>query len=406
MCIGVYFSDKKGVAKTYIRYGGGMFESFLKLKNPYVIDFKGDSFNAGIDNAVSELGDIKNFKEQYDGIVFKNIRDSNSQRGQGGYLGDTIIVFDSKQIKHIDNKGSYTDINGNITSTKPKDTQAEHRYFNEDSPNIYQSNPHIGAGLVSGTLAGVETDENGNIIGFDPSKFALGFLGGSATSLAVSKIYKHKTAQKYALNSIKSIQENYKELSENNPLLFAKILSNMKERDFLKSKKEVKALSEEVFNKELKAKIQESIAKEEIKLMPQSEFKNYEDFKSLFDEIRGNKGMIKTPYKDVEVDIKYAFIHFKKNTYNTNRDNIKGGFFATFKNPLFVVEQLREGSNKPSVYFYKPFYDENKKLLNLFGISVDSKGKLDFKTYYLDSNNRRLDILLNRKDLTIRYIKE
>ena len=168
----------------------------------------------------------------------------------------------------------------------------------------------------------------------------------------------------------------------------------------------MKALSEEVFNKELKAKIQESIAKEEIKLMPQSEFKNYEDFKSLFDEIRGNKGMIKTPYKDVEVNVVYAFRHFRENTYNTNRDNIKGGFFKTFKEPLFIVEQKREGSHKPSVYFYKPFYDENKKLLNLFGISVDNKGKLDFKTYYLDNAGNRLESILKDKNLKIRYVKE
>lgn len=73
----------------------------------------------------------------------------------------------------------------------------------------------------------------------------------------------------------------------------------------------------------------------------------------MFDEIGGNKGIIKTPYKDVVVGIKYAFNHFKHNTYNTNRDNIKGGFFEAFKNPLFVVEQKREGSTKPSVYFYK-----------------------------------------------------
>ena len=44
--------------------------------------------------------------------------------------------------------------------------------------------------------------------------------------------------------------------------------------------------------------------------------------------------------------------------------------FKTFKNPLFVLEQTREGSTKPSVYFYKPFYDENKKLLNLFANSL------------------------------------
>ena len=193
-------------------------------------------------------------------------------------------------------------------------------------------------------------------------------------------------------------------------MLFAKILSNINPRNFLKSKKEVKALSEEVFNKELKEKIQESIAKQEVEPMPQSEFKNYEDFKSLFDEVQqsGNRmqGLIKTPYKDIHINIKYAYNHFRHNTYNTNRDNIKGGFFKTFKEPLFIVEQTREGSHKPSVYFYKPFYDENKKLLNLFGISVDSKGKLDFKTYYLDRVGNRLESILKDKNLKIRYVKE
>ena len=100
---------------------------------------------------------------------------------------DDIIVFDSSQIKHIKNKGSYTDSSGNITSTKPKDTEAKHRYFNEKSPNIFYSNSHIGTGLASGTLSGIETDENGNIIGFNPQKFALGFLGGSAGSIAFKK---------------------------------------------------------------------------------------------------------------------------------------------------------------------------------------------------------------------------
>ena len=105
----------------------------------------------------------------------------------GKAKNDDIVIFDSKQIKHINNKGSYTDSNGNITATKPKGVEAKHKYFNEASPNIYQSNPHIGSGLVSGTLAGVETDEQGNIIGFDPAKFALGFLGGAGGSVALSK---------------------------------------------------------------------------------------------------------------------------------------------------------------------------------------------------------------------------
>ncbi|ELW3220013.1 hypothetical protein QMJ35_000415 [Campylobacter upsaliensis] len=105
----------------------------------------------------------------------------------GVVLNDTIItVFNSNQIKHIDNKGSFTDTKGNVTSKKPKDKEAEFSYFNEKSDNIYHSNPHLGAGLVGGTLNGVEQDENGNL-SFDPVKFAMGFLGGSGGSFALKK---------------------------------------------------------------------------------------------------------------------------------------------------------------------------------------------------------------------------
>ncbi|ELU7542821.1 DUF3519 domain-containing protein [Campylobacter upsaliensis] len=105
----------------------------------------------------------------------------------GVVLNDTIItVFNSNQIKHIDNKGSFTDTKGNVTSKKPKNKEAEFSYFNEKSDNIYHSNPHLGAGLVGGTLNGVEQDENGNL-SFDPVKFAMGFLGGSVGSFALKK---------------------------------------------------------------------------------------------------------------------------------------------------------------------------------------------------------------------------
>ncbi len=47
-----------------------------------------------------------------------------------------------------------------------------------------QSNAHLGSGLVGGSVAGIESDENGNIT-FSPEKFALGLLGGAAGSKAV-----------------------------------------------------------------------------------------------------------------------------------------------------------------------------------------------------------------------------
>lgn len=70
-----------------------------------------------------------------------------------------------------------------------------------------QANQHIGTALASGTLSGLETDEEGNIIGFNPQKFALGFLGGSATSLAVSKGFKLAKAKYYEKNFSKFIDD-------------------------------------------------------------------------------------------------------------------------------------------------------------------------------------------------------
>ncbi|EFO9300257.1 hypothetical protein HL742_001404 [Campylobacter upsaliensis] len=60
-----------------------------------------------------------------------------------------------------------------------------HILENQNSTTLH-SNPHLGAGLVGGTLNGVEQDENGNL-SFDPVKFAMGFLGGSVGSFALKK---------------------------------------------------------------------------------------------------------------------------------------------------------------------------------------------------------------------------
>ncbi|EMV3664686.1 hypothetical protein AACK00_001158 [Campylobacter upsaliensis] len=132
----------------------------------------------------------------------------------GVVLNDTIItVFNSNQIKHIDNKGSFTDTKDNVTSKKPKDKEAEFSYFNEKSDDIYHSNPHLGAGLVGGSLNGVEQDENGNL-SFDPVKFAMGFLGGAAGSKAV------KESIKWRANKVKKAYPN---IAKNNPTLMEQI---------------------------------------------------------------------------------------------------------------------------------------------------------------------------------------
>ena len=261
------------------------------------------------------------------------------------------------------------------------------------------SNIHAGSGILTGSIAGLETDEQGNI-SFSPEKFVLGFLAGAAGS----KILSNPKLHEQALKAVQGIQNEYTALCKADPETFAKAMHKIDQSDLLKPQAELQRKSREVFNKELQAKIEEAISKEQVATMPTSPFKNIEEFRGLFDSIEGNKGIIKTPYQDVVVDIDYAFNHFTRNTYNKNREGIKGGFFSTFKEPLFVVEKQR--GKEVSAYFYKPFYDEEKQIMNLFGIGIDKNGKIDFRTYYYDEKGNRLNEILASKDIRIKYMKE
>ena len=119
-----------------------------------------------------------------------------------------LVVFDSNQIKSIDNAGSWTDSAGKITKEKPSDESAKHSYFNPQSPNILHSNEIWGGGLAGGTLNGLETDENGNIIGFDPAKFVTGFIAGAAGTKAVKLAMKNPNIRaKAQVMSKKGIDE-------------------------------------------------------------------------------------------------------------------------------------------------------------------------------------------------------
>lgn len=164
--------------------------------------------------------------------------------------------------------------------------------------------------------------------------------------------------------------------------------------------------SREVLHKKLQVCIERAIATKDVEIMPASPFKNIEEFTGLFDSIESNRGIIKTPYQDVVVEIEDAFIHFTKNTYYKNRENIKGGFFSTFRDPLFIVEKPKNGRSVPSTYFYKPFYDKDKNIMSLFGIGISKNGKINFKTYYFDARGNRLNEILNSRNVVIRYIKK
>jgi len=190
---GIYFSTSKNIAQTYNPYEvkENLYKVFLKFKNPLIVDFKGLDYNSKEGKIF--LKDAKSKRtESHDSVIFKNIRDDNANGS--GEVAYTVVVFDSKQIKGVDNKG------------------IEGKYFNEYHPNIYYSNATIGGGMLGGAVNGFETDEKGNI-SFNPSKFALGFLGGALATKSASLAIKEmsKVATMLNKNQGKSMSQNTKE---------------------------------------------------------------------------------------------------------------------------------------------------------------------------------------------------
>ncbi|WP_194145611.1 hypothetical protein, partial [Helicobacter apodemus] len=97
---------------------------------------------------------------------------------------DLIQIFTSRASK----EQSLNGLAEPIISQNNKSAE-KRKYFNESSPNIYHSNPHLGSGLVGGSVAGFETDEQGNL-SFNPQNFLLGLAGGAIGSKAVAQGFK------------------------------------------------------------------------------------------------------------------------------------------------------------------------------------------------------------------------
>ncbi|WDL72494.1 hypothetical protein [Helicobacter winghamensis] len=91
--------------------------------------------------------------------------------------------------------------------------------------------------------------------------------------------------------------------------------------------------------------------------LPKVAFNNTKQFKDLFENKQGKYGIVKTPYKDVKINMGYAYKHFYQNTHNANRDYMKGAFFDVLQKPMFVIEQ--ENERGLITYFYKVYKYEN-----------------------------------------------
>lgn len=104
-----YFSSKKTLAKTY---GSKIIPVYLKMSNPYVANAEGATFNDFYDQMASDMYYARD--NGFDGVIIRNLRDDWGQHSKRGILADTYAVFDSCQIKAIENGGYYDANSENI----------------------------------------------------------------------------------------------------------------------------------------------------------------------------------------------------------------------------------------------------------------------------------------------------
>lgn len=122
-----------------------------------------------------------------------------------------------------------------------------------------------------------------------------------------------------------------------------------------------------------------------------------ENFLKLFSFKKDKtKGNIKTPIKEVEIDVKAAWKHLQDNSKQENRLKLAGGILPTLQEPN-IVSIDKNGT----YYFYKAFKDENG-VLNLVSVELPKSNRLKYKTSYIASKQRLLKIL---KEYNIIYQK-
>ncbi len=134
---GVYFSTHQSTAK---KYGDNVYETYLNIKNPLIIDGQGKYFN--------DIADDLNYKlkraeyDGYDGAIIENVRDYPN--GDKGRAQDTAVIFSPNQIKSIHNKGTFDESNPNILYQKKiGDINTQINSIDQKIEKLSQSNDDI-----------------------------------------------------------------------------------------------------------------------------------------------------------------------------------------------------------------------------------------------------------------------
>ena len=97
---------------------------YLKMENPLVYDQKGGPRKKLYNDIIKDA-----IRKGHDGVIIKNTFDGRREAGRGPQ-DDIFVVFDNKQIKRVDNKGTF-----NPDDERVKYSRRQRNIFNKPVPN-------------------------------------------------------------------------------------------------------------------------------------------------------------------------------------------------------------------------------------------------------------------------------
>jgi len=107
------------------------------------------------------------------------------------------------------------------------------------------------------------------------------------------------------------------------------------------------------------------------------------------------------------IDIRYAFKHFNKNTYNEQRNHLNGTLHDMLHNPLLVVKKYDIKLKKNTLQFYKIY--KNKDTLYhmmMFQVIEETKNVYIYKTLFDVSRSlHKVSEIIKTLDLNTVYFK-
>lgn len=148
-------------------------------------------------------------------------------------------------------------------------------------------------------------------------------------------------------------------------------------------------------------RINTNVLKKDSEPLP-SRHRNWKDFKISFGGV--NHYNYEFYGFKIYINVRYAFDHFKKNTYNEHRENINATIIPTLHDPLIVIKENYEGKN--TLTFYKPFVNDEDILHIAMHKAVENEdGIYIFKTIFELHSLDKVEKIIKTLDLNTVYFK-